>query len=221
MINFDRRDILQGMLALSAMLSAPSLALGREHTIKHGFRKVEGEVLINGAPVSEGALAFAGDKIQTGKDGQAVLVIGDVAVLIDPETELDLGEAEERSLTVRFFTILSGKMLAVFGPGSREVRTPVATIGIRGTAAYIEAQSARTYACICYGVADLRVNDAPEAIETVATKHHEQPRFLYPKGSKTLIEKAPVINHTDAELIMLESLVHRIPPFGDKPLKDY
>jgi len=220
-MDLDRRDILQGMMALSAMLAAPPLAFAREHTIKHGIHQAKGEVLINGALASEGAVAFAGDKIQTGKDGQAVMVIGNVALLIDPETEIDLGEAEERSLSVKIFTVLTGKMLAVFGSGSREIRTPIATIGIRGTAAYIDAQPQRTYACVCYGVADLQINGAPEASETVATKHHESPRYLYPKGSKTLIEKAPVIDHTDSELIMLESLVHRVPPFGNKPLEDY
>ena len=180
-----------------------------------------GSVLINGAPVGEGALAFTGDKLQTGKDGRAVLVIGGVAMLIDPETEVEFGATEERSLAVEVLTVLTGKMLSVFGKGAKEIRTPVATIGIRGTAAYVDAGPRRTYACVCYGTADLQVNDAPEARETVKTKHHENPRFLYPKGSKVLIEKAPVIDHTDKELIMLEALVERVPPFGDKPIDNY
>jgi hypothetical protein len=32
-----------------------------------------------------------------------------------------------------------------------------------------------------------------------------------------VIEPAPVINHTDEELILLESLVGRVPPFGSTP----
>jgi hypothetical protein len=47
----------------------------------------------------------------------------------------------------------------------------------------------------------------------VRTKHHDQPRYIYPKGAPRMIENAPVINHTDAELVMLEALVGRKVPF--------
>ena len=59
--------------------------------------------------------------------------------------------------------------------------------------------------------------------ETVKTNHHDEPRYIYSK--KNIIEKAPVINHTDLELIMLEKLVLRKPPFlndeGTKKQKYY
>jgi hypothetical protein len=49
--------------------------------------------------------------------------------------------------------------------------------------------------------------------ETVVTEHHDQPRYVYPAGVAQRIVRAPVINHSDAELILLESLVGREPPF--------
>jgi len=49
----------------------------------------------------------------------------------------------------------------------------------------------------------LQVKDAPEISETVTTSHHDQPRFIY-SGEKR-IEQAPVINHSDQELILLEN----------------
>lgn len=59
--------------------------------------------------------------------------------------------------------------------------------------------------------------------ETVKTNHHDEPRYIYSK--KNIIVKAPVINHTDLELIMLEELVLREPPFidskGEKKRKLY
>ena len=55
--------------------------------------------------------------------------------------------------------------------------------------------------------------DDPTAAETVRTKHHEQPRYIYGKGMPRMLEAAPVINHTDAELQMLETLVGRKVPF--------
>jgi len=88
-----------------------------------------------------------------------------------------------------------------------------AAIGIRGTGIYVELDGARTYVCTCYGEAELTPLDDPAAAETVRTRHHDEPRYIYPRGMPRMIEKAPVINHTDAELVLLESLVGRKVPF--------
>ena len=46
------------------------------------------------------------------------------------------------------------------------------------------------------------------------TSHHDETRYIY--LGKNTIEKTPVINHTDLELIMLEEQVLRKTPFLDK-----
>ncbi len=51
--------------------------------------------------------------------------------------------------------------------------------------------------------------------ETVKAKHHDQPRFIHAPGPGKIIVKAPVLNHTDKDLIFIESLVGRKPPFWD------
>ena len=56
-----------------------------------------------------------------------------------------------------------------------------------------------------YGTSNLQVKDAPEIKETVTTIHLDQPRFIYSREKR--IEQAPVINHSDQELILLEKLV--------------
>ena len=56
----------------------------------------------------------------------------------------------------------------------------------------------------------------PSARETVRTTHHEQPRYIYAKGAPKMVTPAPMVNHTDAELEMLEALVGRKPPFKGK-----
>ena len=38
------------------------------------------------------------------------------------------------------------------------------------------------------------------------------PSYIYPKGMARMIEQAPGVNHTDTELILLESLVGRTVP---------
>jgi hypothetical protein len=72
----------------------------------------------------------------------------------------------------------------------------------------------RTYVCTCYGEAELTPVDDPAAAETVRTQHHDEPRYIHPKGMPRMIENAPVLNHTDAELVMLEGLVGRNVPFS-------
>jgi hypothetical protein len=105
-------------------------------------------------------------------------------------------------------------MLSVFESGQRrEIRTTTATIGIRGTGIYVAIEPQRTYACTCYGEAVLTPVDDPAAAETVRTRRHDQPRYIYGKGMPNMMEAAPVINHTDVELQMLETLVGRKVPF--------
>ena len=78
---------------------------------------------------------------------------------------------------------------------------------------YVEAEPERTYICTCYGICDIEAKAAPSIKETVKTKHHESPRFVCALGANQLITKALMKNHTDTELIMLERMVWRQPPF--------
>jgi hypothetical protein len=59
------------------------------------------------------------------------------------------------------------------------------------------------------------------ARESYSTQHHESPRYIYGDGRKRAIVPASVSNHSDAELILLESLVGRTPPqtFMESPFK--
>jgi hypothetical protein len=58
----------------------------------------------------------------------------------------------------------------------------------------------------------------------VQTKHHEEPLLIRDDGGIMRIAPAPFLNHTDDELILLESLCGRVPPFtkdGTYPAKRY
>jgi hypothetical protein len=59
----------------------------------------------------------------------------------------------------------------------------------------------------------------------VKTTHHEQPLLLTAPGGTLRADPGPFRNHTDAELIMLEELCGREPPFvknaAQYPLKKY
>lgn len=177
-----------------------------------GMVAVKGEVLINGRPAKLGAALKPGDSVATAPGSSAVFVVGRDAFLIREKSELLTAGGKALTGSLRLVT---GKLLSVFGRGARRIATPTATIGIRGTGIYIEAEAERTYVCTCYGLVDLQASNMPEARETVNTTHHDAPRYIYAHGEMPIrmIEVAPVINHTDAELIMLEALVGRKPPF--------
>lgn len=180
-----------------------------------GIYRKQGDVRINGRPAQEGQPVRPGDTIESGTGSQAVFIVGRDAFLIRGDTRIETGGGD---MFIDAMRVVTGKILSVFGPGARRIETPTATIGIRGTGMYIEAEPQRTYVCTCYGTAELQVKARPEIRETVATKHHEQPRYIYADNSMPVAErmgKAPVINHTDAELVMLEALVGRRPPFAD------
>ena len=108
--------------------------------------------------------------------------------------------------------LLAGKMLSVFDKGEKKIFVPTATLGIRDTAIYAEADPVRSYLCTCYGTVDIQASSNPSVQEKVVSKRHDAPRYIYATGEQ-LIMKAPVINHTDDELFMLEALVGRVPGF--------
>ena len=178
----------------------------------NGLLEVKGEVLVNGRPAKLGTALKPGDSVATAAGSSAVFVIGGDAFLMRERSELLTAGGKALAGSLRLVT---GKLLSVFGRGSRRIATPTATIGIRGTGIYIEAEAERSYVCTCYGVVDLQASNMPEARETVSTTHHDAPRYIYAHGEMPIkmIEIAPVINHTDVELVMLEALVGRKPPF--------
>ena len=175
--------------------------------------EIRGEVLINGRPAKAGAALRSGDSVATAGRSSAMFVAGADAFLLREKSELLTAGGGILTASLRLVT---GKLLSVFGRGSRGITTPTGTIGIRGTGVYIEAEAVCTYVCTCYGVVDLQAANAPEARETVSTTHHDAQRCIYGHGEKRIrmIETAPVTNHTDAELTALEALVGRKPPFA-------
>ena len=202
-----KRALLGG--AALPLLLRDALAAGKR---PRGMVNVKGEVTINGRPAKVGAALKPGDSVATAAGSSAVFVVGGDAFLIREKGELLT--AGDNALT-GVLRLVTGKLLSVFGRGPRRITTPTATIGIRGTGIYIEAEAERTYVCTCYGVVDLQASNMPEVRETVSTTHHDAPRYIYAHGEMPIkmIAQAPVVNHTDAELIMLEALVGRKPPF--------
>ena len=210
----SRRSLLAGTagagLAINLGWIGQLLAAG---SIARGVRTVTGEVTVNGARATEGMAVRAGDSVVTGPNGDVVFVVGRDAFMIRPGSQVELLRQGNSLLTG--LRILSGRILSVFSPGrKRVIHAETATIGIRGTAVYVESAPDKTYVCTCYGTVQIASRTDPTARETVRTTHHDQPRYVMASGAPQMIMSAPVENHTDAELILLEDLVGRKPPFG-------
>lgn len=223
--NLNRRAFIYQLLAGSGLgitglpgFMRTALGMGI-FSVTQGMRKVRGNVKINGLSAEVGTLVKNGDVVTTGPDSYAVFVIDKSAYLVRDNTHVELSSKtsdQYKEKIVNILRIINGKMLSVFGRRRKTIMTTTAVIGIRGTGIYVEAEPQRTYVCTCYGVVDITAKAAPEIKETIKTTHHDSPKFVYASGTNQLITKAPVINHTDAELIMLEKLVWRKPPFVEE-----
>ncbi|MBK7768077.1 MAG: hypothetical protein IPI44_19725 [Sulfuritalea sp.] len=187
-----------------------------------GLHKMRGEVTVNSKPAREGQLIGPGDTVATGRDSEAIYVIGQDAFLQRESSTISFGADATQNL----LRVVTGKLLSVFGKGTRSIQVSTATVGIRGTGCYIEDEGsglkARTYFCLCYGSVDLTPSAAPQQRESYSTMHHDKPMYIHNdlSMSKSLVP-AGVINHSDDELKLLEGLVGRWPPFYDKGGKKY
>ncbi len=213
-----RRLALLALIGSGAGLTgALRFALAQPATAQ-GLRRARGEITVNGRPASVGDRISASDVVATGRRGLAVFVIGQDAFLMRASSR---AEFSGKDTLVDALRLATGKLLSVFGGGrAKRLSTHTATVGIRGTGAYLESDAARTYFCLCYGTADVAAAGSAMR-ESYTTTHHESPRYIYGDGRIDAIAAASVINHTDAELIMLEGLVGRTPPkaFMDDPFR--
>ncbi len=178
---------------------------------------LKGRVRVNGKPANEKTLIKANDTVQTGKKSHVIFVVGKDAFILRSSSRLKLSGSGILLNNLRLFT---GRMLSVFGRRSKKQRglaalTSTATIGIRGTGVYFESEPDRSYICTCYGVTSLTSTADPTSREKIASEHHDAPRYVLAKGDKgERIKPAPFKNHSDLELMLIEELVGRTPPFA-------
>lgn len=179
--------------------------------------RLSGTVMINGARATLETVVRPGDTIETGKNSEIIFVVNDQSMILRSESHMLIeGEAEGsfKSWAISGIRMLTGKLLSVSRNRNMQVKTAVATIGIRGTGWYAESDPEKTYFCTCYGESSISANHDPSSKETVVAEHHDRP--LYILGEKEpgkSIRNAPFINHTDQELTLIETLVGRTVPF--------
>jgi hypothetical protein len=215
-----KRELLRWMVASGALSASTyvSRALAKGD-IPPGVNRLEGTLKVNGLDAKVGTPVKVGDQVSTGSKSEAVVVVGKDAFLLRSQTTIEFkGEA---GVLTRML-VSAGSALSVFSKKPVEIKAATATIGIRGTGAYLEVLPEEVYFCLCYG--DAVVAGPNMADKLVHTTHHEQPLSIRMDGSIMTAKPGPFRNHTDAELIMLEALCDREPPFlkdGTYPAKKY
>lgn len=207
----SRRGLLAGMAAMTAFAR---LGAARAQAPSGGtLRKVSGAVTVNGRPAAEGAAVAAGDVVAAGADGEVAFTLGQDGFLLRSDGAVSITD----SPAGRQINLDSGRLLSVFAPQTITLKTPQASVGIRGTAVYLEARPVVTNICVCYGRAVMTPTGQPGMAEEVATRHHDAPRRVFSPGHVPLMEPYFAVNHTDDELVMLEGLLGRVPPFLRRP----
>lgn len=213
---------------------AEALALGvnpRQLPPGQSIYRIRGDVRIDDADADKKTPIHSSSTIETGSNSELIFVVGKDAFMLRENSRVELvslpvamaaASDDDNSLAgsiIGNLRLLSGKILTVFGQREDDenlsLRTSTATIGIRGTGVYLESEPDRSYVCTCYGETLLTAIDDPASREEITSEHHDAPRFILGEGMEgRRIEPAPVINHTDMELLLIEELVGRTPPFS-------
>ncbi len=219
-----RRDLLRYLLQCGALGAVPAhiawagwfssdpepLPEGRS------IHSLDGDVTVNGLAAKADTRILAGDTVRTGERGRVIFAVGEDSFLLRGNSELQI---EGENLFVRSLRIFSGRLLSVFGKRTAgqplKVTASTATIGIRGSGVYLESEPDQAYVCTCYGLVTLASSADPDDREDIRSKNHDEPRYISRDPSRgSRIRTAPVINHSNEELELLEAIVGRRVPDG-------
>ena len=217
----EKRRLLMQALCFGLPALAPGIAdafffgnKDKKMPEERSIHTLTGDVRVNQQPADLETRIRAGDQVSTGEKSEVVFVVGDDSFILRDNSSIEIDGAD---FLIDQLRVLSGRILSVFAKRDVNSRlllhSPTATMGIRGTGIYIEAEPDLTYACTCYGQVALSASDDPDDTELVTTTNHDSPRYITrdpARGSR--IRPAPVINHTNIELRLLENLVGRDVP---------
>ncbi|MGE4232018.1 MAG: FecR domain-containing protein [Bacteriovoracia bacterium] len=151
---------------------------------------------------------FAGDMIKTSKGGSAKLLIdNDIAVKVGPETEflVENKGTKKTSVTVYVGMLMSKVRSLVKDKVDYEVKTPNATMGVRGTTFFVKQMPKKpTFLCVCEGKVDLAWKKGKTQI---TTKHHDSPKWVFPTSAK-LVPGGMGKDHNDQDAVALAKFLN-------------
>jgi len=190
-----------------AALAGTALLLPQAVTAAQ-IAELAGDVTVTGRRALSNTVIRAGDTVKTGANAMVSFVIGADAFMPRAMSEVVI-ENKTGALLISGLRVITGAMLAVFGPGMRNVMTGFVTAAIRGTGIYVEVSPGKTYFCTCYGNVGLTSKDGSQQ-DVIATSHRAHFVHADTLAGEALVV-APMMNHDNRELAMLEKLAGRAP----------
>ena len=211
------RALAAGVFASPVLLAVGCSGAGSGMPVMPPGRNIwrsETRVRVDGTEVDVTARISADALIETSPGGAVVYAVGDTAFLQRGGSRVQLRRDGDDARRVGDIRIESGALLTVFGGRSYRLQTPLAVVGVRGTGVYAAVESGRDYVCTCYGEVDLSARADPASAERIVTTRHDAPRYVTGTGaSGSRIQAAPFKDHSDEELLLIETLVGRDVPF--------
>lgn len=201
----SRRQLLQTGIGIGCGLLIPGeVAAATIH-------ELSGTVHINKRRATPADDIRPGDIVSTSHSGRIAFSVGGDAYQLNEATSIRVGDSGNPLIDA--LHLFTGKLLGVFATGRRRrIITANATMGIRGTACFLNVRPARTYFCTCYGQTELISGTRRETFEAI----HHNPRLLeFVDGRLVAMRAAGMQDHGDDELRRLEAYVGRRPLFDE------
>lgn len=200
-MQITRREIIK-LAALGSCLSLSPQLQAEIHSRK-------GNIYLGHRPLGDAETIAADAAVVVPRDGQMEFTLGDDAFLIRGGSAIQF-ESDNNGL-IQGLRLITGAILATFGRGrERRLTTRIATIGIRGTAVYLSAQSTQTYFCTCYGQMDLYAGGSHKKI---SAQHHDPHLISDAGGGMNISAHVAMVEHSDDEIRRLDAYVGRTPAF--------
>jgi len=190
------------------MLSTAGLGSWPEIGEAKVIRDLGGEVFVNNRPATLETLIQAGDTVTTGAASKITFVIGQDVFKLGARSTLKLEEGNSRFISL--LRLLSGQLTGAFGKGSKQILSPAASIGVRGTAIFLKVESASTYFCDCYGETQVTTVGQQPRQHSLKSTHHQALVITHEANPQMFLGSLKF--HRDAEAYELESVVGRQPP---------
>lgn len=172
---------------------------------------MSGQAAKSGAPLKSNEKIQPGETIVTGEGASLKIKIpGRAAMSLTNAGKIVFDELGDTVV----LTLEYGSMMSVVAKADKKfvLRTPAASVGVRGTAFYVESRALdQTYICLCEG--SLEISDADsgtiQRIDNPDRKQHK-PVLIAPSAAGVMrATSAPMINHTNADIASLESILQK------------
>jgi len=203
-----RRRIVSALAGLLCLSACGKPAADRPAAVASCV-SVEGRAAKSGAGLSAGDDILEGETIIAEDGGAAVVKIRDRASLRLKNAGKIVFDKVGETIALQ---LDYGALMSVVSKADRtfSIRTPAATVGVRGTAFYVESRAVdQTYVCLCEGALSVTTPDTVHEIRTPARDHHNAVLISPSRSGALMPAPAPMLNHTNSDISDLETVLSR------------